>query len=766
MPTISDNLQPTAHDLPKGFTLPFEIRPSHITLVERNQFAGLPDEDPWKHMEIFTDYCCSISVPAGVTQDEVKAMMFKFSLKDDAREWYRYLDRATAKVTDWTSLALAFYNQYYSSAKTNALRAQISNFQQGPDEKFHEAWVHFKKLVRSVPHHGFELWYLCDQFYNSLYDDYRVILDSAANGRFQNNVAGNKGWNIIEEMAVHRAEYGNSHGNSPKPSVETSTVAAFETSINARFEKLENSSIHETNETVEFEALVQLISAQIMKMEEARIEQDKNLANKLAVLVANQAASSSSNFKRPIETVNAINLHSGVSYNGPEMPKEDSGHIEEHSIISNAEKEIVSSKVGRATNSIGRSTEASDIANNSDNQKLIERSTDGRSTIPTGRPTEAVIRPTEHTSRSTGDPVQNGNPSLDLHNTSANEDVMEVLNTRKPKIVDPTTSVAVPYPERLENAKLELQFGKFLEIVKGLEFMKDILSRKRYIEDLHVVAFTATGTAHLRNKLPHKRFDPGSFSISCCIGTHIVDNALCDTGASVSVMPVSLARRLGFTKFRITDITVQMANRTQSRPIGILEDISVQIEKFFISVDFLVLDIPEDRHTPIILGRPFLCTVGAVIDFRGKTMTIQVGDENLTLFQTGVHRALMQIKPCDAISSIDPVTDPPITSTELFSAVLTPLPQLGSRLKDYAVVSFAAGLGREGIEDPGDISETEFEQAAERDRPGKVKKRGFAYATPDCLPSAKPVIWKPRVAVHPAEGTSFNQVPYFGVSSC
>ncbi|XP_074299139.1 uncharacterized protein LOC141630173 [Silene latifolia] len=141
MPTIYDHSQPKVHNLPKGFDLPtpthgnFELRPSYITLVERNQFVGLPNEDPGKHMEIFTDYCCSIPVPVGVTQDVVKEMMFLFSLKDSAREWYRYLDKVAVGVTDWTSLALAFYKIYYLPAKTNALRGQITNFHQGPDEE-------------------------------------------------------------------------------------------------------------------------------------------------------------------------------------------------------------------------------------------------------------------------------------------------------------------------------------------------------------------------------------------------------------------------------------------------------------------------------------------------------------------------------------------------------------------------------------------------------------------------------------------------------
>ncbi|XP_074303709.1 uncharacterized protein LOC141638202 [Silene latifolia] len=152
-------------------------------------------------------------------------------------KWYRDLDRAANGITDWNSLALAFYKKYFSASKTNAIRAQITSFKQGPDEKFHEAWVRFKKLVRTIPHHGFEKWSLCNQFYNGLYDGQRAILDAAASDRLQENVGETKGWNIIDDLATHKVEYGNSRGNQRR-SAESPSVAALE-ALTARFDKYE-----------------------------------------------------------------------------------------------------------------------------------------------------------------------------------------------------------------------------------------------------------------------------------------------------------------------------------------------------------------------------------------------------------------------------------------------------------------------------------------------------------------------------------------------
>ncbi|XP_074297525.1 uncharacterized protein LOC141628260 [Silene latifolia] len=375
MPTIYDHSQPKVQDIPQGFSLPvpmqgtFDIRPSHISLVERNLFGGLPDEDPGKHMEIFTDYCCSISVPAGVTQDEVKETLFLYSLKDSVREWYRYLDKVAGGVPNWKSLALAFYKIYYPPVKTNALRSQITNFQQGPEEELHEAWVCFRKLVRSVPHHGFQQWYLCNQFYNVLFDDYRVILDAAANGRFQNNVESNKGWNTIEKMAVHRAEYGSSCGNSRKPSDEMSVVATLIASIIARLEKLETSKasekkieipVHNSDETEKLREIIRALLVQVTKIEEAGIESARKFEKQLEILVANQIANSTSNREVPIEKLNAIHLRSGLSYDSPDKPRKDSENDEKSDLNCSAKRTLLPRQSSRSTNNISRSTRICD----------------------------------------------------------------------------------------------------------------------------------------------------------------------------------------------------------------------------------------------------------------------------------------------------------------------------------------------------------------------------------------------------------------------
>ncbi|XP_074267125.1 uncharacterized protein LOC141590430 [Silene latifolia] len=191
-------------------------------------FGGGVKEYPAKHMEKFVTYCCSIPLTSRVTQDQVKQVLFPISLRDGAAEWLRDFDMEANAITDWNTLALAFYKRYFPPQKTNALRSQITSFKQDPTEDLNEAWVLVKRLVRSVPHHGFQFWFLCNQFYNGLYDDRIALLDSSANGRFQNNTTDANAWKLIDEITTHTAEYGNPIGSTRGGGSNSAVVAQLE----------------------------------------------------------------------------------------------------------------------------------------------------------------------------------------------------------------------------------------------------------------------------------------------------------------------------------------------------------------------------------------------------------------------------------------------------------------------------------------------------------------------------------------------------------
>ena len=212
--------------------------------------------------------------------------------------------------------------------------------------------------------------------------------------------------------------------------------------------------------------------------------------------------------------------------------------------------------------------------------------------------------------------------------------------------VETKASIPVSYPQRLKKHKLDKQFTKFMDVFKKLhinipfadaleqmtsyvKFMKDILSQKRRLADFETVNLIEEYSAILQRKLPQKLKDPGSFTIPCTIGNAIFEKALCDLGASINLMPLSIFRRLGLGEARPTTVTLQLADRSLKHPRGIIEDVLVKVDKFIFPADFIVLDMEEDKEIPIILGKPFLATSRAMIDVQRGELKLRVQEEKV-----------------------------------------------------------------------------------------------------------------------------------------
>jgi hypothetical protein len=163
------------------------------------------------------------------------------------------------------------------------------------------------------------------------------------------------------------------------------------------------------------------------------------------------------------------------------------------------------------------------------------------------------------------------------------------------------------------------------------KYMKDIVTNKRKIPSEEIS--TLLTNYSFNGKVPEKLGDPGKPTIPCSIKNNYVRTILCDLGAGVSVMPFSPYKRLDLEKLILTDISLQMADQSTTIPIGICENVRVQVaNNCLILTDFVVLEMPEDDNMSIILGRPFLNTVGAVIDCNQGKVTFNVNDKEHTVY--------------------------------------------------------------------------------------------------------------------------------------
>ena len=188
--------------------------------------------------------------------------------------------------------------------------------------------------------------------------------------------------------------------------------------------------------------------------------------------------------------------------------------------------------------------------------------------------------------------------------------------------------------------KIEINIP-FAEVISQMplyaKFLKEVHSKKRKIAEEGIVNLTATCSAIIQQKLPAKMKDPGSFTIPCSIGKYEFKKALCDSGASINLMPLLVVQRLSLGELTPIAITLQIADRSMAQPEGILEDVLVKVGEFVFPVDFVVMKMEEDTQVPLLLGRPFLATGAALIDVQKGELTLRVGDEAV---QFNINRSL------------------------------------------------------------------------------------------------------------------------------
>ena len=177
----------------------------------------------------------------------------------------------------------------------------------------------------------------------------------------------------------------------------------------------------------------------------------------------------------------------------------------------------------------------------------------------------------------------------------------------------------MPFPPKPSKKKDDEDFERFVEMIRPVflqmhltdmlkmspyaKYMTDIVTNKRRIPEVEISTMLANYT--FKGGTPKKLGDLGVPTIPCSIKGNYVRTALCDLGAGVSVMPLSVYRRLELDKLTPTEISLQMSDKSTAFPIGICEDVPVVVANVTILTDFVILDIPKDDAMAVILRRPF-----------------------------------------------------------------------------------------------------------------------------------------------------------------
>nr|GEU55059.1 reverse transcriptase domain-containing protein [Tanacetum cinerariifolium] len=534
-----------------------------------------------------------------------------------------------------------------------------------------EAWDRFKDLLRACPHHGFSELHQLDTFYNALNSKDQDSLNSTAGGNFldkmpreclaiiesKSKVRYSCNKPVVAKVSTNTSTSGISpdvaelkdmvkalllekkgQNQSPAPmkAVEKSYVTCggahsyrnctatdgnvyrdniqeFVSQASAALAYQAAAPQTQGVSKEDFSAYVKANDAIMRNMQTQGQNMQNNLTNLTNLITkfvnSNSASTLSSGslprniIANPRSDLKAVTTRSGVSYDGPQIPPPPSFLPNVVEDEPEATKDTVNA------------------TNNRNTEYVQPQVVQSESPVLTSKPVTSLI----------------------------SEPVIALVSASKP---NPKTSI--PYPSRRNDErnrkKANNQIEKFYQIFKDMSFeisfvdalilmpkfastIKALIGNKEKLSEMAQTSLNEHYSTVLLKKLPKNLGDPGNFLIPCDFPGMAKCLALADLCASINLMPLYVWKILSLPDLTPTCMTLELADRSISHPVGVAEDVYVKVGSFHFPVDFVVIDFDADPRIPLILKRSFLKTRIALINvfegIFGFSDTISSGNPTL-----------------------------------------------------------------------------------------------------------------------------------------
>nr|GEY67016.1 DNA-directed DNA polymerase [Tanacetum cinerariifolium] len=566
----------------------FELKHGLINLAQNKQFFGHDKEDPHAHIRYFNKITSTMRVP-NVPSSSIRLMLFPFLLEGAARIWLK--KEAPRSIQSWDDLVSKFINKFFPPSKTTNLRNEITRFQQRFDESFYEAWERFSDLLRACPHHRFFELHQLDTFYNALNINDQDSLNSATGGNFLDKMPREYLKIIESKSKVHqsraKAVVAKVSMSSSTPAI-SSDVAELKDMVKAFLLDKKNQSPAPTPSSTPVP--VKAVEPNCVTCSGAYSYQNCPATNENAYR---------DNIQEYVSQAATANYNQGNTGFQPQMVanqnstpgfpphQNNQNNFNRGTILIKTEEEISTSLI---------STHLLSIKTN-------------------------FIDPRDTPCSQNTAPVQ---PSVIQSESQAPvfEPVVAPVSAPMPNL-----KPSIPYPSRHDNEKrrdqANEQIKKFYEIFKDMSFeisftdalilmpkftstLKALIGNKEKLSEMARTPMNEHCSAVILNKLPRKLGDPGKFLIPCEFPGMDECLPLADLGASINLMPFSVCEALSLPKLTPTCLTLELTDRSVSKPIGIAKYVSFKVGVFYFPADFVVVDFEPDPRVLLILGSDFL----------------------------------------------------------------------------------------------------------------------------------------------------------------
>nr|GEZ23204.1 reverse transcriptase domain-containing protein [Tanacetum cinerariifolium] len=490
------------------------------------------------------------------------------------------------------------------------------------DESFYEAWDRFNDLLRACPHLGFFELHQLDTFYNALNVNDQDSLNSTAGGNFLDKMP-RECLKIIESKSKFRqtrakAVVAKVSTSSSTPAI-SSEVSELKDLVRALLLDKKNQSSAPAQSSTP--ALVKAIKPNCVTCGGAHSYQN---------CLATSGNVYRDNIQDYLSQAAAANYNQGNTGFRPQMVANqirppDFRPYQNHQNNFNRGNNFNQNRGGNFNNSNfnqGGNFNQGQLHRPQVNQPLAYQAPIPQTLSVTQTDFESYIKANDAVLRNM---LSQGSGTLPSNTVTNPKEDLKGITTRSgvfyqgPTI--PTQSKVVK--QRTEQLHINITLADALILMpKYQKMLKALLSNKEKLQELANTPLNENCSAIILKKLPEKLGDPGKFLIPCGF-SELKCKALADLGTSINLMPLSIWKKLGLPELIPTRMTLELANRAICTPGGIARDVFVPVGKFTFPANFVIVDYESDPRVPLILGRPFLRTVRALIDVHGEEMILR-----------------------------------------------------------------------------------------------------------------------------------------------
>ncbi|CAN6573232.1 unnamed protein product [Malus baccata var. baccata] len=578
-----DNVAPLCIQYPtaaQGKTEEFELKSSLLHHIPK--FHGLSMEDPNKHLKEF-EVVCSSMTPVNVDGSILKMKAFPFSLMDKAKNWLYEL--ALGTVTSWESMKGAFLEKFFPTSRIILLCKKISGIQQEEGESFPTYYERFKSLVASCPQHQMKEELLLQYFYEGLLPLERQMLDASAGGALVDKTPMATKI-LIANRALNAQQYEGVGQRGPP-----------------------RQQVHEMAEGMKIQGPM---VCGVCSIQEHASEKCPQLIQNGGWESANAIGFQSQNQPRNDPYSNTYNPdlrdHPNFKWREPQPTQPQGGFRQQPSGFYTKPYAPPQVQPQYVPNASGKFRDQGQLPSSTIPNPKGGFESAKAILLRSGK--EVGAGPTPSKSGHKKDEKlqfeeEETSPPMALNLSNSSNKGKNVSNS-VPTNVFPSN---VPFPSRFMKTKKEEAEKDILETLRKVQvnillldaikqvpryamFLKELCTTRKRISTKEVVKVGENVSAILQRKLPPKCKDPG--------------------------------------ELKHDGVIIQLADRSNAYPKGILEDVLVQVDHLVFPADFYVLEMDELDHAPslpILLGRPFMKTARTKIDVYNGTLSMEFDGE-------------------------------------------------------------------------------------------------------------------------------------------